>query len=113
MPRRKSFWLYDYDQVKYRTPFQWGSLLIISAVFAGFGGVAAWAVVAQYTSKHSVDIALIAVAAAFLAAAVIELPAAAIFFLRRWRGEIVGYFDYEVIEHEKSSNGVHHGPDHC
>jgi len=55
MPQRKSFWLYDYDQVKYRTPLQWGALLIISLVFAVFGSVAAWAVVIQYTSKHTVD----------------------------------------------------------
>ena len=111
MPQRRNFWLYKYDQVKYRTPLQWSALLIVSVVFAGFGSVATWAAVIQYRSKNSVDVALIATAAAFLAAAVIELPAAAIFFFRRWRGEIVGYFDYEVIEDEKS-DGVHNGPDH-
>lgn len=106
--------MYDYDQVKYRTLLQWGTLLVISFVFGIFGCVAAWAVVTQYTSKHTPNIALAATAAAFLAAAVIELPAAVIFFYRRWRGEIIGYFDYEVVldPDKDSADGVHHGPDH-
>ncbi len=97
MPQRKSFWLYDYDQVKYRTPLQWGVLLMLSFVFASFGSLVAWVVIAQYGSKRTVNVALTAVAAAFLAAAAIELPAGLIFFYRRWRGEILGYFDYEVV----------------
>jgi uncharacterized membrane protein YsdA (DUF1294 family) len=106
--------MYDYDQVKYRTPLQWGTLLVISFVFGVFGSVAAWAVVTQYTSKHTLNIALMATAAAFLAAAVIELPAAAIFFCRRWRGEIIGYFDCEVVmdPDKDSADGVNHGSDH-
>jgi H+/Cl- antiporter ClcA len=113
MPQRKNFWMYDYDQVKYRTPIQWGSLLILSFIFAVFGSAVLWAVVGEYRSKHELDTALLAVGAAFLCGAIIELPASAIFFYRRWRGEITGYFDYEVLgasEHDK--DGVHHGPDH-
>jgi hypothetical protein len=114
MPQRKSFWLYDYDQVKYRTPLQWGTLLVIACALAAFGSLCAWAVVAEYKSKHGLDTGLIALAAAFLAMAVIELPAALIFFYRRWRGEILGYFDYEVVNdaNAESTSGVNHGPDH-
>ncbi len=105
--------MYDYDQVKYRTPLQWGASLILSFIFAVFGCVVLWAVVGEYKSKHELDTGLIAVAAMCLGLAIIELPASAIFFYRRWRGEITGYFDYEVlgtIDHGK--DGVNHGSDH-
>jgi uncharacterized membrane protein len=113
MLQRKRFWLYDYDQVKYRTPLQWGILLVVSFIFATFGSAVALAVVTQYRSEHTLNVALIAVTAAFLAAAVIEFPAAVIFFYRRRRGEIMGYFDYEVLaDANHGRNEVDHGSDH-
>jgi len=113
MPQRKSFWLYDYDQVKYRTPLQWGILLVVSSIFATFASAVALAVVTQYRSEHTLNVALMAVAAAFFAAAIVELPAAVIFFYRRRRGEITGYFDYEVLsDADHGRNEVDHGTDH-
>jgi hypothetical protein len=114
MTQRKSFWMYDYDQVKYRTPVHWGASLILSVIFSVFGCVVLWAVVGEYKSKHELDTGLIAIAVMCLGLAIIELPASVIFFYRRLRGEITGYFDYEVaMEADRGSiNGVNHGSDH-
>ena len=114
MPQRKSFWMYDYDQVKYRTPLQWGAYFILALVFAIFGCVVLWAVFSEYKSKHWLDTGLIAIAAMCLGGAIIELPASAVFLYRRWRGDITGYFDYEVVmdADRGSTDGVEHGPDH-
>ena len=114
MPQRKSFWLYNYDQIKYRTPLQWSILLAVGVVLTLFGSLGVWSIAGQYNAKHSVDLVLIALTAMCLAMAVIELPAALIFFYRRWQGEITGYFDYEIVrsEDEGRADGVSHGSGH-
>lgn len=114
MPLRKSFWLYSYDQVKYRTPIQWGVLFAVGLVLALLAGVGVWSTVYQYKSRHTVDTALVALTVMCFGMAFVELPAALIFFYRRWRGEITGYFDYEVLTDgdADTTNGVDHGPDH-
>jgi hypothetical protein len=57
-----------------------------------------WSSVIRYRSGHGIDTALLSLSAMCVAIAVIELPAALIYFYRRWRGELPGYFDYEVID---------------
>ena len=110
MPQRKNFWVWDYDQVKYRTPVQWGCLLILSFVFAVFGSAVLWAVIREYKARHELNTGLAAVSAMFLGVAIIELPASFVFFYRRWRGEILGYFDYEILdETDQDKGGINHG----
>jgi len=113
MPQRKSFWMYNYDQVKYRTPTQWGLFLFLSLLFAVLGCGFLWVAVKEFRSKNELDTAYIAFAAMLLGGAVIELPASLTFFYRRWRGEITGYFDYEVSPGaENNKVGEDHGSDH-
>ncbi len=114
MPTRKSVWLYDYDHVKYRTRLQWTLSVVAGLVLAVIGGMGVWSTVVRYRSGHGIDTAVLALSVMCVAMAVIEFPAALTYFYRRWRGEMTGYFDYEVIDDpsEKGSHGVHHGPDH-
>jgi hypothetical protein len=114
LPERKNYWLYRYDQVKYRTPLQWGVLFFVSIILAAIGSLGVWSVVRQYNAKHGLGTGVLALAAMSLAIAAIELPAAVIFFYRRWRGEMTEYFDYEVMNEtdQKRTDGVHHGSDH-
>jgi hypothetical protein len=112
MPARKSVWLYDYDHVKYRTGVQWAVSFVAGFAVAAIGSIGVWAAVIRYRSGHGIDIALLSISAACIAIAIIEVPAAVVYFCRRRRGEPTGYFDCEVIEHEKGGNGAPHGPDH-
>ena len=114
MPTRKSVWLYDYDHVKYRTRLHWVLSFAAGLVLAAIGCMGVWAVVTRFRSGDGIDTALLALSATCVASAVIELPAALVYFYRRWQGETTGYFDYEVIDDQgqKGSHGVHHGPDH-
>ena len=112
MLTRKSVWLYDYDQVKYRTSLQWAASFAAGFVLAVIGGLGVWSAVIRYRSGRGIDIALLSTSAMCIAIAIIEAPAALVYFQRRRKGESTGCFDYEVIENEKDSNGVHHGPDH-
>jgi hypothetical protein len=114
MPTRKSVWLYDYDHVKYRTGLQWALSFVAGLALAGLGCMGIWSVVIGFRSGVGVDTGLLAISAMCLAMAVIELPAALIYFYRRMRGEMTGYFDYEIVDDDshKDSQGVHHGPDH-
>jgi hypothetical protein len=114
MPTRKSDWLYDYAHVKYRTPLQWTLSFAARLVLAGIGCRGVWSVVIRYRSGRGLDTAILALSAMCIAMAIIEFPAAFIYFYRRWRGETTGYFDYEVIDDrgQNGSPGVHHGPDH-
>ncbi len=114
MPTRKSVWLYDYDHVKYRTRLHWALSFAAGLVLAAIGCLGARSTVIRYRSGDGSDTALLALSATCVASAVIELPAALVYFYRRWRAETTGNFDYEVIEDpgQKGSHGVHHGPDH-
>ena len=112
MPTRKSVWLYDYHHVKYRTGLQWAASFAAGFVLAVIGYIGVWSAAIRYRSGHGIDIALLSISAACIAIAIIEVPAALTYFYRRRKGEPTGYFDYEVMEHEKGSTGVHHGPDH-
>jgi hypothetical protein len=111
MPTRKSVWLYDYDHVKFRTPLQWALSFAAALVLAAIGCVGVWGEVIRYRSGRGIDGALLPLSAMCIAIAIIELPAALIYFYRRRRAELTGYFDYETID-EKGGNGVHHGSDH-
>jgi len=113
MPARKSVWLYDYDHVKYRTVIQWAASFAVGFVVAVIGCIGVWSAVIRCRSGHGIDVALLSISASCIAIAIIEVPAALVYFYRRRKGQLTGYFDYDVIESEKSSNGVHHGPDHC
>jgi hypothetical protein len=111
MPTRRSVWLYDYDHVKFRTPLHWALSFAAGLVLAVLGCTGIWVEATRYRSGHGIDGALLPLSAMCVAIAVIELPAALIYFYRRTRGEPTDYFDYEVIDQEKGSNGVHHGSD--
>ena len=112
MPTRRSVWLYDYDHVKYRTRLQWMLSFAAGLVLAIFGCLGVWSIVIRYRSGRGIDTAILALSAMCVAMAVIEVPAALVYFYRRSRGEVAGYFDYEVIDRGQGSPGVHHGPDH-
>ena len=114
MPSRKSVWVYDYDHVKYRTRLQWALSFTAGCVLAIIGCMGIWSVVTGFRSGLGMETGLLALSAMCLAMAVIELPAALIYFYRRLRGETTGFFDYEVVDDgsQKSGQGVHHGPDH-
>ena len=112
MPTRRSVWLYDYDHVKYRTRLQWTLSFAAGFVLAVIGGLGVWSVAIRYRSGSGVDTAILALSMMCVAMAVIEFPAALIYFYRHSRGEVTGYFNYEVVDRDKSSAGVHHGPDH-
>jgi hypothetical protein len=114
MPTRRSVWLYDYDHVKYRTRLQWALSFVAGIVLAAIGCLGVWSIVIGYRSGRGVDTAILALSATCVAMAVIELPAALIYFYRRSRGEVAGYFDYEVevTDRGQGTPGVHRGPDH-
>lgn len=112
MPSRKSIWLYDYKHVKYRTRIQWTVSFLAGLVLAAIGCMGVWSTVIRYRSGHGIDTAILALSAMCVAMAFIEFPASLVYFYRRWRGEMTGYFDYEVIDRDQGSPGVHHGPDH-
>ena len=109
---RKRVWLYDYDHVKYRTRLQWTLSFAAGFVLAVIGSLGVWSVAVRYRSGRGVDTATLALSVMCVAMAVIEFPAALIYFYRHSRGEVTGYFNYEVVDRDKSSAGVHHGRDH-
>lgn len=112
MPTRKSVWLYDYDHVKFRTPLQWGLSFVAGLVLAAIASIGLWGETIRYRSGRGIDGALLLLSAMCMAVAIIELPAALVYFYRRRRGELTGYFDYEIVDDEKSGKGVSRSPDH-
>ena len=101
MPTRKSVWLYDYDHVKYRTGLQWALSFVAGLALACLGCMGIWSVIIGFRSGLGIETGLLAISAMCLAN-------------RRVRGEMTGYFDYEIVDDgsHKDSQGVHHGPDH-
>src|SRR5258706_936653 len=100
MPTRRSVWLYDYDHVKYRTRLQWTLSFAAGFVLAVIGGLGVWSVAIRYRSGSGVDTAILALSMMCVAMAVIEFPAALTYFYRPLRGEVTGYFDYEVVDRD-------------
>ncbi|MFZ3342884.1 MAG: hypothetical protein WA609_18700 [Terriglobales bacterium] len=111
MPTRKSVWLYDYDLVKFRTPLQWWLSLAAGIVLATIASVGLWGEIIRYRSGRGVDGALLPLSAMCMAVAIIELPAALVYFYRRRKGELTGYFDYEIVDDENAGNKVFRRPD--
>ena len=109
-PPRKGFWLFDYWQVKYDTPFQrtagtiLGSLALVSGAFVLW---AAW-------SKGSGTWMSVIFAVAAIAYGLIITPVGIIYWSRRWRGEPTDYFDYEAVNRgkEKHRKEVDDAADH-
>ena len=112
MPTRKSVWLYDYNYVKFRTSLQWALSLAIGLVLAAIASIGLWGETIRYRSGRGIDGALLPLSAMCMAVAIIELPAALVYFYRRRRGELTDYFDYETVDGEKAGNGASRRPDH-
>jgi hypothetical protein len=109
VPPRKGLWLFDYDQVKYTTPFQRTVSGILGCMALIFGTLILWV---MWSSKAgNAMTALLAVAA--LAYGLINAPVGIVSWFRRSRGEATDYFDYEVVDpgHE-DGKGVDDAPDH-
>jgi hypothetical protein len=87
---------------------------IVACGRAGAGAIASiglWAETIRYRSGRGIDGALLPLSAMCMAVAIIELPAALVYFYRRRRGELTGYFD-ERVDDEKSGKGEFRRPDH-
>ena len=110
LPKRRGLGLFDYDQVKHRTPFQQTASGILGCLALGLGAAIVWVMWSSKTGTW-IDI-LFAVAA--LAYGLINAPVGIVYWFRRSRGELTGYFDYEVVdqENERHGKGVDHAPDH-
>jgi hypothetical protein len=112
MPTRKSVWLYDYDHVKFRTPLQWALSLAAGLVFAAIASIGLWGETIRYRSGRGIDGALLPLSAMCMAIAIIELPAALLYFYRRRRGQLTGNFDYEIVNDEGTGNRASRKPGH-
>jgi hypothetical protein len=108
MPERRGVWLYSYDQVKHRTRMEWIGSLVIGLFFLILGvpfGISMWQI--------STDSGLIGRAAAmvlplaFVAVALVEFPAALIYFYRKSRCIPVDIWDCET-PHDPAVQ-EHHG----
>jgi len=111
LPPRKGLWLLHYDQVKYRTPFQQAASVILGCLALVYAATFGWI---MWSAKTGTWMGVIIIVAAF-AYGLINAPAGIIYWLRRWRGEVTDYFDYEVVEpggDDDSVEGESHAPDH-
>ena len=97
MPKRRGIWLFDYEQIKHRTPFQWfassllGGLALIGGAFVGW---LSWQ--ASDRAEWYSRLFALTVPAAMIAYGVVNFPGGIIYLLRRRRGEPVDVWDCET-----------------
>jgi hypothetical protein len=110
LPRRKGLWLFDYDQVKYDTPFQHTASGILGCLALGAAAIIFYVMWSSRTGTW-MDV-LFAVAA--LAYGLVNAPVGIISWIRRSRGEPTELFDHEVMTlgKEETRKGSDHAPDH-
>jgi hypothetical protein len=110
LPRRKGLWLFDYEQVKYDTPFQHTASSILGCLALAFAVVVFWAMWASRTGTWMDALFVVAALAYGLASA----PVGIISWIRRRRGEPTELFDYELVKpgKEEGPKGSDHAPNH-
>src|SRR5271166_2220191 len=110
VPPQKGLWLFDHDQVKYRTPFQQTASAILGCLALGY---AVSALLVMWSSKSGTWMSLLFLVAA-LAYGLTNAPVGIIYWIRRGRGEITECFDHEVESggRDSGSRGANHAPDH-
>lgn len=96
MPKRRGIWLDEYQEIKYRTAFQW----FAESVFGGLALIGGGTLVfLTWTSERveSQGLVLGSVAAfALITYGFLKLPGGIIYLIRRKKGEPVDVWDYET-----------------
>jgi hypothetical protein len=113
IPPRRGIWLHPYKDIRYYGALQWTLCLVGGIVAILFGALLLLLVFSA--SPHGVmDLPVILLGCAALLWGLLYAPAAIIYFLRRRRGEMTDFFDYDVVhpgKQRKQSPGEHDASD--
>ena len=114
---RTGIWLWDYDQIKYTTPFQWFAGSVIGLVCLVLGAVSLWLTISRYQEADSVSfwLALI-LPLGLVSMGLLQVPGAIIYVIRCWRGRPVDVWTSEaadrVEEEEPQKSSRNNASDH-
>lgn len=97
MSRRRGIWLFDYEDIKHKTPFSMFAWLVLGTGALAGGSAFLWLIIGRWSNNATLlskTISLV-IPGAMICYGIAFAPAGLIYFLRRRRGEALGMWDHE------------------
>ncbi len=97
MSRRKGIWLFDYEDIKYKTTFGMIAWLVLGIGGLVGGSVLLWLIIGRWGNNATLlsKAIILVIPVAMICYGIAFAPAAFLYFLRRRRGEPLGVWDHE------------------